>query len=234
MTTVIAQDLRQQLLEELDWDPKLGTSQVDANISDRGVVTLTGLVKSYAEKIAAERAARRVRGVHAVVNDIDILLPMAHERSDPDIAEAVVRALEGDVLVPHDTIEARVADGWVRLTGTVDWDYQRTAAVDAVQFLAGVKGVSNLITVRPRLMVPDVKARIEAALRRSADVEAHGIKVQARDGTVTLRGRVRSWAERTAAESAAWSAPGIATVENELAIEPSLTPPNEEKSTPRR
>lgn len=220
MSTAVLEGLRQEVLDELEWEPKMGTSQVDVSIAGHGIVTLTGLVRSYAEKVAAERAARRVRGVHAVVNDIDVKLPMTHERSDPDIAEAVVRALEGDVLVPHDTIEARVADGWVRLTGTVDWNYQRTAAVDAVQFLAGVKGVSNLITVRPQLMVPDVKARIDAALRRSADLEAHGIKVQARDGTVTLRGRVRSWAERTAAESAAWSAPGITTVENELAIEP--------------
>lgn len=219
MTTAIVQDLRQQLLEELDWEPKLGTSQVDVTISDRGIVTLTGLVKSYAEKVAAERAARRVRGVHTVVNDIDILLPMTHERSDPAIAEAVVRALEWDVLVPHDVIDVRVSDGWVRLSGTVDWNYQRTAAVDAVHFLTGVKGITNRITVRPRVMVPDIKARIEAALRRNADVEAHGITVQLEDSTVTLRGRVQSLEERAAAESAAWAAPGVTTVKNELAIE---------------
>lgn len=220
MTTALAQDLRQQLLEELDWEPKLGTSQVDVKISDYGVVTLTGLVKSYAEKVAAERATRRVRGVHAVVNDIDILLPMTHERSDPAIAEAVVRALEWDVLVPHTTIDVRVSDGWVRLSGTVDWNYQRAAAGDAVQFLAGVKGITNLITVKPRVMVPDIKTRIEAALRRNAEVEAHGITVHLQDSTVTLRGHVQSLAERVAAESAVWAAPGVNTVNNELAIEP--------------
>jgi len=220
VTTAIAQDLRQQLLEELDWEPKLGTSQVDVRISDRGIVTLTGLAKSYAEKVAAERAARRVRGVHAVVNDIDILLPMTHERSDPAIAEAVVRALEWDVLVPHDVIDVRLSDGWVRLSGTVDWDYQRTAAVDAVQFLTGVKGITNRIAVRPRVMVPDIKARIEAALRRNADVEAHGITVQLEDSTVTLRGRVQSLAERAAAEAAAWAAPGVTAVKNELELQP--------------
>ena len=219
MTSAVAQDLRQQLLDELDWEPKLGASQVDVAISDHGVVTLTGLVKSYAEKIAAERATRRVRGVQAVVNDIDILLPMQHERSDPAIAEAVVRALEWDVLVPHHEIDVRVSDGWVRLSGTVDWNYQRTAAGDAVRFLTGVKGITNRITVRPRVLVPDIKARIEAALRRNADVEAHRISVLLRDSTVTLRGHVQSLAERAAAESAAWAAPGVTTVTNELTIE---------------
>ena len=219
MATAVLEGLRQEVLEELEWEPTMGTSQVDVTVAGHGIITLTGLVKSYAEKVAAERAARRVRSVHAVVNDLDVKLPMAHERSDPDVAAAVVRALEWDVLVPHDSIEARVADGWVRLTGRVDWNYQRTAAADAVQSLAGVKGVTNLITVRPRLMVPDVKARIEAALRRSAEVDAHGVKVQVRNGTVTLRGRVHSWAEREAAESAAWAAPGVTTVENDLEIE---------------
>lgn len=219
MTTAIAQDLRQQLLEELDWEPKLGTSQVDVQISGRGVVTLTGLVKSYAEKVAAERATRRVRGVHAVVNDLDILLPMAHERRDPAIAEAAVRALEWNALVPHDAIDVRVSDGWVRLSGTVDWDYQRTTAADVVKFLTGVKGLTNRITVRPRVLVPDVKARIEAALRRNAEVEAHRITVHLQDSTVTLRGHVQSLAERAAAESAAWAAPGVTTVENELEID---------------
>lgn len=218
MTTAIVADLRQQVLEELDWEPKLGTSQVDATISDHGVVTLTGLVTSYAEKVAAERAARRVRGVHAVVNDVDIKLPMTHERSDPAIAEAVVRALEWDVLVPHD-VEVRVSDGWVRLSGTVDWNYQRTAAADAVQFLAGVKGITNLIAVKPHVLVPDVRARIETALRRNAEVGAHRITVHLRDATVTLRGHVQSWAERAAAEAAAWAAPGVTTVENELEID---------------
>jgi len=217
--TAVADGLRPEVLEELEWDPKLGSSMVGVNVAGHGIVTLTGVVKSYAEKVAAERAARRVRGVQAVVNNVDVKLPMMHERRDPDIADAVVRALEWDVLVPHDTIAARVSDGWVRLAGMVDWDYQRTAAAEAVQRLAGVKGVTNLIAVRPHVMIPDVRARIEAALRRSAEVEAHRIKVQVQNGTVTLRGHVHSWAERTAAESAAWAAPGVTTVENALEIE---------------
>jgi osmotically-inducible protein OsmY len=219
MTTALAQDLRQRLLQELDWEPRLGTSQVDVTISGHGVVTLTGLVKSYAEKVAAERATRRVRGVHAVVNDIDILLPMTHERSDPAIAEALVRALEWHVLVPHNVIEVRVSDGWVRLSGTVDWNFQREAALDAAQSLTGVKGITNLIAVKPRVMVPEIKARIEAALHRNANVEAHSIKVHLQDSAVTLRGHVQSLAERAAAESAAWGAPGVTRVENELGID---------------
>jgi osmotically-inducible protein OsmY len=159
MTTAIAQGLRQQLLDELDSEPKLGASQVEVKISDRGVVALTGLVKSYAEKVAAERATRRVRGVRAVVNDIDILLPMRHERSDPALAEAIVRALAANALVPHDAVEVRVSDGWVRLSGTVDWNYQRKAATDAVKFLGGVKGITNRIVVRPRVMLPDLSWR---------------------------------------------------------------------------
>jgi osmotically-inducible protein OsmY len=211
--------LRREVLEELEWEPRIGSSAVDVGVAAHGVVTLTGVVKSYAEKVAAERAAKRVRGVHAVVNDIDVKLPMSHERNDADIADAVVRALEWNVLVPHDTIEARVSDGWVRLEGAVDWNYHRTAAEEAVQQLAGVKGVTNLITVKPHVIIHDVRERIEAALGRNAELEAHRIKVEAQDGKVILRGHVQSWGERAAAEAAAWAAPGVAAVEDELEVE---------------
>ena len=211
--------LGREVLEELEWEPRLGSSVVDVGVAAHGVVTLTGIVKSYAEKVAAERAAKRVRGVRAVVIDIDVKLPMSHERNDADIADAVVRALDWSVLVPHETVEARVSDGWVRLEGAVDWNYQRTAAEEAVEQLAGVKGVTNVITVKPRVTIHDVRERIEAALQRNADLEAHRIKVEAQDGKITLRGHVQSWAERAAAESAAWAAPGVAAVENELDVE---------------
>jgi osmotically-inducible protein OsmY len=154
-----------------------------------------------------------------VVNDIDVKLPMSHERSDADIADAVVQALEANVLVPHDAIDVRVSDGWVRLEGAVDWNYHRTGAEEAVQQLPGVRGVTNLITVKPQVTIHDVRERIEAALRRNADLEAHRIKVEARDGKVILRGHVQSWAERAAAEAAAWAAPGVTTVEDELLVE---------------
>lgn len=171
--------LQREVRRELEWEPRLGSSTVDVGVAAHGVVTLTGVVKSYAEKVAAERAAKRVRGVHAVVNDVDVKLPMSHERNDADIADAVVQALEWNVLVPHDTIEARVSEGWVRLEGVVDWNYQRAAAEESVQRLAGVKGVTNLITVKPRMTVHDVRERIERALGRNAELTAHRLKVEA-------------------------------------------------------
>lgn len=129
--------LRREVVQELEWEPRLGSSVVDVGVAAHGVVTLSGVVKSYAEKVAAERAAKRVRGVRAVVNDVDVNLPMSHERNDADIAAAVVQAHEWNVLVPHDAIESRVSDGWVRLEGAVDWNYQRAAAEEGVQHLAG-------------------------------------------------------------------------------------------------
>lgn len=211
--------LQREVRQELEWEPRLGSSAVDVSVAAHGVVTLAGVVKSYAEKVAAERAAKRVRGVHAVVNDVDVKLPMSHERNDADIADAVVQALEWNVLVPHDTIEARVSEGWVRLEGVVDWNYQRAAAEESVQQLAGVKGVTNLITVKARVTVHDVRERIEAALGRNAELTAHRIKVEAQGGNVILRGQVQSWGERAAAESAAWGAPGVTTVNDELQVE---------------
>lgn len=224
--TVQQQALRGQLLDELGWEPRLGGSQLDVTVGHDGVVTLSGLVKSYAQKIVAERAVKRVKGVHAVVNDADVTLPAAHERTDPALAEAVVELLEWDVLVPHEKIRATVSDGWVRLEGVVDWQFQRTAAEEALHRVTGVRGVTNLISVTPPAADEDlgareeVRARIRAALERSADVEAKGIDVEARRGRVLLRGRVHSWAEREAALAAAWAAPGVAAVDDYLEVEP--------------
>lgn len=211
--------LRRNVVEELEWEPRLGSSVVHVRVTAHGVVTLSGVVKSYAEKVAAERAAKRIRGVHAVVNDVDVKLPMSHERTDADIAAAVVQAHEWNVLVPHDAIESRVSDGWVRLEGAVDWNYERAAAEEGVQQLAAVKGVTNLITVKPHVTARDVRERIEAALGRNAELEAHRIKVVTEDGKVILRGHVQSWGERAAAEGAAWGAPGVTAVDDQLAID---------------
>jgi osmotically-inducible protein OsmY len=211
------QALRREVLAELEWEPRLGSSTVGVAVAS-AVVTLTGVVKTYAEKMAAERAAKRVKGVHVVINEIDVKLASPHARADPEIAAAVVRALEWDVLVPHTRIEARVADGWVRLEGTVDWEYQRAAAAEAVHRLTGITGVTNLIAVKPQLVAEDVEKRIEAALKRSADVEARHIHVEAHEGKVVLRGRVHSWVARDTADAAAWAAPGVATVEDELEV----------------
>ncbi|HEX9611959.1 MAG TPA: BON domain-containing protein [Gemmatimonadales bacterium] len=144
---------------------------------------------------------------------------MSHERNDGDIADAVVQALEWNVLVPRGTIDVRVSDGWVRLEGAVDRNDERTAAEEAVQHLAGVKGITSRITVKPHVTIDDVRERIEAALRRNAEVEARHIRVEARDGKVVLRGHVQSWGERAAAEVAAWAAPGVTAVDDELEVE---------------
>lgn len=219
------QALRRELIEELEWDRSLGASRLDVAVAHDGVVTLTGVVESYARKVAAERAVKRVKGVHAVVNDVDVKLPMSHERTETELADAVVQALERDVLVPHEKIQARVSEGWVRLEGDVDWNYQRTAAEEALHRLTGVKGISNLITVTPQMAAEDVQAReqvregIRAALERRADLEAKDIEVEAHHGRVVLRGRVHSWTERDAAEAAAWAAPGVAAVDDELQVE---------------
>lgn len=211
--------LQEAVLAELAWDPTIGASTVQVMVGPDGVVTLHGLVRSFAQKIAAERAAKRVRGVDAVVNDIDVKLPMEHERKDPELAGAVVRALEWDVMVPQDEIKVTVSNGCVRLDGEVDWNYERAAAEDVVRHLTGVRGITNRIVVRPAVNVEGLQRRITDALERHAALESKAIKVEARRGRVTLRGRVHSWAEREAAEAAAWAAPGVSEVDDELKVE---------------
>lgn len=156
--SVQQQALRQELLDELEWEPKLGASRLDIAVADDGVVTITGMVENYAQKIAAERAVKRVKGVHAVVNDVDVRASMPHEPGDPQLAAAVVQALEQDAWVPHQKIRVRVSEGWVRLEGEVDRNYEPSAAEKALYRLAGVKGITNLITVRPLVTDSDPTA----------------------------------------------------------------------------
>ncbi len=215
-----ADALEREVYKELVWEPSVDALNVDVMGRPNGVIVLTGVVRNYAEKVTAERAARRIKGVQSVVNELDVRLASSHERSDVDLADAVVQALEWDVLVPPRRIQARVADGCVRLEGQVDWNYQREAAAEAVHRLAGVKGVTNLIKVSSQLTVPNVKALIEAALRRSAELDAQAIDVDVQGRVVMLRGRVQSWAERDAAETAAWSAPGVTGVLDEIEVAP--------------
>lgn len=211
--------LQAEVLAELSWDPTIGATTVQVAVGPDDVVSLRGVVRSFAQKIAAEQGAKRVKGVHAVVNDIDVKLPSSHERSDPDLAAAVVRALEWDVMVPHDRIKVTVSDGWVRLEGTVDWNYERAAAEDAIHHLMGVRGITNRVEVTPRAAAADIERRIADALKRHATLEAKAIEVDASRGKVVLRGTVHSWAERDAAEAAAWAAPGVAVVEDDLKVE---------------
>jgi len=184
----------------------------------KGVVTLTGTVDSFAQKLAAERAVRYVAGVRALAEDLKVKLPSASRRTDAEIAEAVVNALKWNVSVPESRIKVRVEDGWVTLEGQVDWKFQLTAAEECVRPLVGVKGVSNLITVRLQASAFNVKEKIVDALKRSAAVDSGRISVDAKDGEVTLKGTVRSWAERFDAEDAAWTAPGVTMVNDQIAV----------------
>ena len=212
-------EIRDAVLRELEWEPQVQSTEIGVAVKD-GVVTLTGYVDSYSKRYHAERAALRVQGVQAVANDLEVKLPFSSERTDEDIARAAVQALSSRITVPHDRVKVAVRDGWISLEGDVEWRYQREAAESAVRHLIGVKGVTNLITVKPRVSPADVRAKIEAALKRAAELDAQRIKVETQDGKVVLRGNVRAWIEREEAERAAWRAPGVRDVENRISIVP--------------
>jgi osmotically-inducible protein OsmY len=210
-------EIKDNVEAELNWEPIVDAAQIGVAVKD-GVVTLTGRVESYWERVEAERAAARVLGVKAVVNELEIRLPDSSERTDEDIARAAVDTLKWSVLVPSRRIKIKVSKGWVTLEGTVDWEFQKNAAEKAVRKLTGVKGVSNLVEVKPRVSKGEVKTAIEAALKRSAQVDARRIKVETDGDKVTLRGTVRSSFEREEAERAAWRSPGVRNVENRITI----------------
>jgi osmotically-inducible protein OsmY len=210
--------LRDDVLEELDFEPSLDASDIAVMAKD-GVVTLTGHVSSYAQKIAAERATWRVNGVKAIAGKIRVELPGDKKLCDDDIARRALDIIAWDDLTPSERIHVTVCDGWVTLTGEVPWNYQREAAEADVRKLSGVIGVSNEILVEPHVQAGDVRKNIVDALKRHAEVEAARIKVDIRaDGAVAIEGRVDDWEERQAVERAAWSAPGVRTVENRVRI----------------
>ena len=218
MTNLPNSTLQHDVLTELEWDPSIEAGKIGVSV-ENGVVTLNGHVSNYSEKSAAERIAKRVKGVDAVANDIEVKLDLEGQRDDTDIAKAALDALRWNVALPRDKVKVMVTNGgWVTLEGEVDWDYQRRVAFDAVRSLRGVRVVTNNIAVIPKVKAGDVKDKIEAALRRSAEIDSKKISVETTDGRVTLRGSVRSWVEREDAVSAAWAAPGVRKVVDELRV----------------
>jgi osmotically-inducible protein OsmY len=210
-------ELQRDVLDELDFDPVLDAAGIGVSVTD-GVVTLNGNVRSYADKIAAETTVKRVAGVKGVANDLKVELWPGTEHDDTRIARAAVSVLDWSMWVPKDAVTVTVKDGWVTLEGTVDWQYQREAALRAVGQLSGVKGVTSLMRVKPRVLPTDVERRIQSAFQRTASLDAKHVHVDTVGSRVVLRGQVRTWAEREDADRAAWSVPGVTEVENDLVI----------------
>ena len=209
--------LRQDIIDEFEFDPTFDGEHIGVAV-DKNVVSLTGHVTSYAQKVAAIAAARRVKGVHAIAENIEVRYPFQAKLADDQIAKRAMDILKWDVLIPG-TIDVLVQDGWVTLSGTVNWYYEKTAAEDDVRKLSGVQGVTNNINIKPRVEASNIKAKIEQALKRHAEVEANAIRISVQNGNkVIVDGKVDNWDERRAVENAAWSAPGVAFVEDHLTI----------------
>lgn len=212
-------DIRRDVEDELRWDPDIDDTDIAVNVNN-GIVTLTGFIRSYVQKYQAETAAKRVAGAVGVVNDIEVRLPDIDERPDPEIVRDAIARIKSELPYSWDGIRVVARNGWLTLEGEVEWNYQRQRAEEAVRRVRGIKSVTNNIVVKPRVAPVEIRRKIEEALRRAAEVDASRISVETVDNEVILRGTVRSWAERREAERAAWSAPGVAKVDNRIIVSP--------------
>lgn len=211
-------EIQRDVMDELNWEPLLNAHEIGVAVKN-GIVTLSGAVETYTKKITAEEAAKRVMGVKAVVQDIDVRIAALGKKTDMDIAEAAVSALRWNTNVPDKKIKVTVEDGWVTLEGEVEWEYQSTAAKNAVNNLTSVRGVTNNIKIVSLIKATDIKNKISAAFLRSATIDAGRISISTEGNKVLLKGKVRSYAEKKDAENAAWLAPGVNKVENKLEID---------------
>lgn len=210
-------DIKRDVEDELRWDPDIDATDIGVAVHN-GVVALTGFVRSYGQKTEAERDAKRVAGVVGVANDIEVRLPVLDERPDPDIVRDAVSALKSELPFSSEYIKVVARNGWLTLEGAVEWNYARERAESSVKRIRGVKGVTNSITLKPKAAPQEIRRKIEDAFRRSAELDASRITVEANGSEVILRGTVKSWAERQEAERAAWAAPGVTKVDNRIAI----------------
>jgi osmotically-inducible protein OsmY len=210
--------LRQDIIDELDFEPSIDAADIGVAVED-GVATLTGHVPTYAQKITVEDVVRRVKGVKGIAQQIEVRPFGTNRTADDEIAKRALSTISWNTAIPDDAVQVKVQEGWVTLTGKVEWQYQKTAAADAVRDLAGVVGVTNRIEIASRASAFDVKKRIEDALKRNAEIEAQAIRVNVLDGgKITLDGKVHAWSERRAAERAAWSAPGVKVVDDRITV----------------
>jgi osmotically-inducible protein OsmY len=212
-------EIERDVKDELSWNPDLDATDIAVSVK-KGVVTLTGFVKSYTDKYEAEAAAKRVSGVVAVANDIEVRMPSVDERPDPEVARDAVAAIKSQLPISSEKIKVIVKNGWITLEGQVEWQYQRSTAEHAVRRIKGVKGVSNMIQLKPQAQPSEIKHKIQEAFRRNAEVDSNRIIVDADGGVVTLKGTVRSWVEREEAERAAWAAPGVVNVVDQIVVSP--------------
>lgn len=211
------EQLQQDVIEALKWEPQLTSTDIGIAVRD-GVVTLTGFVDAYTKKIAAEKAVKNVTGVRGVAEELQIRLDGKNRKSDTELATAAIDALRWCSTVPDERIKVTVDNGWIKLEGEVEWAYQRDEAKREIEDITGVRGISNLITVKPVVKATDVKAKIQKAFERSATIDASHIGIDVNGSIITLRGPVHSWSEHDDAEQAAWSAPGVTEVRNNLSV----------------